>query len=146
MEFIKRNYQLIVLIMLLLILGVSTTLSVMGAVFPRATQVSRDVIGSVIGDVLDEKVEPLEEALSRIESKLAHDNNYSVILMAVEMNTLRSSAQVDARIDFLEENKWNAQIAAMKYLSEDSEARAALKKMVPNEEVYLALLTRIMRY
>ena len=145
-EFVKRHFQLIVLGLLVLTLGFNTTASIVSAVNPRVANMSQEVIEALIGDVVDERIDPVAKDVEQILELVAFDNSFSVILIATEMNDIRSAAAVHERIDFLESNRWNAQIAAMRYLAQNPGALEELGRLVPNREVYEAVLTRILRY
>ena len=146
MEFIKKHFQLIVLGLLVVTLGFNTTSSIISAVNPRVANMSQEVIEAIIGDVVDEKIDPIEEKTDRILELVSFDNSYPVIMIATEVSELRTAEAVHARVDFFEDNNWNAQIAAMRYMAQNPDSFIELERRVPNSEVYEAILTRILRY
>jgi len=107
-DFLKRHYQVVVIGFLVAILSVMGFSSVATALFPNAANISEDVISALIGDVLNKRVNTMEESLVRIEKQLSHADDYSIILLTLEMNTFRTASEVDERVDFLLENQWNA--------------------------------------
>lgn len=143
---IKDHANSILLIVVFLFFGWSVGYDLVRAFNPDVNKITSDVINALVGDVIDARMQPMKESLARIEDRLSNENDYSVILMAEEVNKFRTAKEVDDRVSFLIENNWNAQIAAMRYLSQNSDAREALKTMIIYEEVYKALLTKIMSY
>ena len=146
MEFLKKYYQVLVIVALLLIFGYQITATIVKAAFPKVAGVSEDVIEAVIGDAIDRKVAPLQESLDRIEEKLSYENDFAVQMILLEVADMRTAEEVDSRINFLEDNNWNSQLAALRYLANNHEARAALEKMIIYEPVRLALMARIAKY
>ena len=146
MDFIKKNFQVLALGLLVLVFGINIATTVITAVNPRLANMSQDVIEAIIGDVVDEKIEPVALAVEEIKELVAFDNNYSVLLIATEVNQLRTAEAVHARVDYFEEQKWTAQIAAMRSISQSKELQNALKDMVPNPAVRDAILARISNY
>lgn len=145
-DFFDKHYRTIMIVLLFAVFGVTGGNSISRVIFPDVAQLSEEVVGVIIGNILEEKINPLQESIARIEEKLSLENDYSVILLSMEMNQFRSASEVDIRIDFLEENHWNAQIAALKYVSDNQDAKEALKKRIVYDEVYKALLMRVERY
>lgn len=146
MDFIKKNFQVLALGLLVLVFGINIATTVITAINPRLANMSQDVIEAIIGDVVDEKIEPVAQTVEEIRQFVAFSNNYSVLLIATEVNELRTPQAVHERVDFLESNSWNAQIAAMRFISQNKESQNALKELVPNPAVYEAILTRILNY
>lgn len=145
-KFINDHFQPIMIFSIVSLIIVIFGWEIAGVVFPKTAQVSKDVIGTVIGEVIDEKIKPLAEAVDRIEKRISTENDYSVILMSLEMRDMVTAEEVNSRIDFLEENRWMAQIAAIEYLSRNPDAVKALKDHMIYEEAYNALRVRINRY
>jgi len=145
-DFFEKHYRVLMLAGLFILLTFFGFSQLREAIFPNSANISEEVITALIGNVLDKRVSTMEESLTRIERQLTHADDFSIILLTLEMNTFRTAIEVDERIDYLIENKWNAQLAALRFIAKHPEALEDLEKQIVYEEVFLALKKRIMSF
>lgn len=145
-EFVQKHFSATVVVLLLMTLGWNMTWDVVKAANPDAAQITRDVIETLVGDVIDAKVRPLEESMKRIEAQLSIKNDFPVMVLELEMNMFSTADEVNDRIDVWESQVWGVQLAAMKYISNNQMARDELKQRIIYPEVYMAFMKRVMRY
>lgn len=98
---------------------------------------------TILEDVIDAKLEPIQADIDEMKGMLKTRNQYAVQLVFIEVKNFSTAKEVDERFDFLMNNQWNAQIAALKCLSLDVAARNELCELLVDEEVEMAVLRRI---
>jgi len=159
-----KNHKVGSLIVLLCIIvslfcGVQV-FSIMKIISPDVANLTEETTSVLLSSVIQKEMAPLVEEyknqalilqehtfkLEDIQDKLDKEAIYPVMLMAKEVETFNSAGQVDDRVAFLENNKWNAQLAAMEYLAENTSALETLREKVVYDEVFYALKAHILRY
>lgn len=144
MEGLKKNWKIIGLVLVMALFGVDKAVDIIQQ--PAAQEFGEATLKAVFDPIIDEKITPLSKAIDRIENKISTETSYPVILLSMEMSECRTADDVDSKMKFYQDNGWNAQLAAMKYLSNVPEARNELKNYIIYDEVYKALLIKAMSY
>ena len=98
---------------------------------------------SILEGVIDSRLEPIQSDIDEMKGMLKTRNQYAVQLIFIEVKDFSTAEEVDDRFNFLMENNWNAQIAALKCLAIDMAARDELCEMLVDEHVKMAVLRRI---
>lgn len=78
--------------------------------------------------------ESLKEDLERSATK------YSIKLLSLEMKNVRQPEQVDKIVKFWKDNKWNAQIAALKLVYFSPQAQNQLEKQLYSYDIFKSLM------
>lgn len=100
-------------------------------------------LGSLLEEIIDAKLEPVKNDLEDLKYMMSSRNQYAVQLIFMEVRSFTTAEEVDCRFDYLQENAWNAQNAALKCLAIDVEARKNLSDLIVDEDVEEAVLRRI---
>jgi hypothetical protein len=144
-EFVKKYSSIAALVFLLVIVfmfGYGIKLKQM--VVSGYGMMSEDgPIITLLEGVIDAKLEPIQQDIDEMKGMLKTRNQYAVQLIFIEVKDFSSAEEVDERFDFLIENQWNAQIAALKCLSLDMAARDELCELLVDDNVEMAVLRRI---
>ena len=94
--------------------------------------ISNDKIGSVMTLIVRESVKrELEGAMIA----------YSLELIELETRGIRTAEQMDKKVKTWHVMEWNAQLAALKIVSESKIARKKLEELIYDKSIYKALLS-----
>lgn len=144
-EFVKKVSPwavLVLVVLMVFMLGYGIKLNqVVSTGYGIAT--GENTLTSLLEGVIDAKLEPIQGDIDEMKGMLKTRNQYAVQLIFIEVKNMSTAEEVDARFDFLVENQWNAQIAALKCLSLDMAARDELCELLVDGEVETAVMRRI---
>lgn len=123
------------------------------AFFPEAVEIREEIVEELVGDVIDDRLVPIKNDLYEIRSELKQIQqgqeelfDYAVNLLGWECNQYDTAEQINARIDMWIDQRWGAQLVALRYIGSNTKAREALKGLVAYEEVYQAIVFRALKY
>ena len=156
-EVISRHYKTIMItgvFVLILVMGIVfpvTMISVARASLPESSEKSKKIFIELISPAMTEILQPMQDTMGDMAKDMEilkeqnrYENDASVILLSLEVEGMKTGQEVDERINFLVNNRWLSQIAALKILSNNAQMREALNKKIVYEPVRLALMAQIM--
>ncbi|MDC7224239.1 MAG: hypothetical protein PQJ60_10900 [Spirochaetales bacterium] len=157
--FFEAHWKFVGLILLFAIFG-ANTLPLLKAVHPQLVTVSNEAISIAVGDVVEQKIFPLADQqkkqtlileqqgkkIDELQDSFDLYMSYPILLIAKEVESFKTAREVDERINFLEDNCWNAQLAALEYLADNPESVQVLRTKIVYDEVFFAIKSHILRY
>lgn len=140
-DIITNNWSIIFFLFLLGI-GYQPVKDIVKILFPNVASNSYAIIETIISDVIDKKIYPLQSSIAALEAKTSKLYEYEILILELGLRDVRTAKQADEIISGWEKNGWDAQIAAIKTIAQNSEARECLKGRLYNQEVFSAVMSR----
>jgi hypothetical protein len=128
----EKPIRTIIIILIVFVLFNILGMKAIDLIIPEQSQ-------TIFYRMVDDAVEKsIKKHLDKIYNS---DFEYPVTLLVEDFGKLKTSYEVENKVKFLEENGWNAQIAAIKVVARNEYAKTCLKKRLYDEN-FIKIIVR----
>jgi hypothetical protein len=137
LNIIKRNKIAISIVFVLILGGVNGILEIAKFFLPDKTS-------KAFEHIIDEAVKrSMEKHFNTINNDIQDaGDKYSIQLLACEFGRYKTFKELDDRLQYIEDNEWKAQEAAMRIVAASKRAEDKLKKILLDEKFSKRILNK----